>query len=107
MTSIIFDPDARNEFIESIKYYEECRTGLGHRFRLHIEYALHKIAEAPFRYRILHPPFRRYLLQKFPYTIIYTIEPDHIRVIAISHTKRKPGYWLSRTSPTDEPSNRK
>jgi len=34
---------------------------------------------------------------KFPYSIIYTIEPDHIRILAVAHSKRKPEYWLSRT----------
>ncbi len=29
-------------------------------------------------------------------TIIYSIEPDHIRIIAVSHTKRKPEYWVNR-----------
>ncbi|MBI5556188.1 MAG: type II toxin-antitoxin system RelE/ParE family toxin [Deltaproteobacteria bacterium] len=96
MTTIIFDPDARTEFLAAVKYYEECQPGLGRRFRFSVESTLQKITEAPFRYRILAPPFRRYLLQKFPYTVVYTIEPDHIRIIAIAHTKRKPGYWLSR-----------
>ena len=35
---------------------------------------------------------------KFPYAIIYSIEPDHIRIIAVAHNKRKPGYWLIRPS---------
>jgi hypothetical protein len=29
MTSVIFDPDARTEFLASVKYYEDCQHGLG------------------------------------------------------------------------------
>lgn len=36
MTSVIFDPDARTEFLASVKYYEDCQHGLGNRFRLAI-----------------------------------------------------------------------
>lgn len=93
MTSVIFDPDARAEFLSSVKFYEDCQSKLGHRFRLAVDSAIQNIAETPFRYRILHVPFRRYLLPKFPFAIIYSIEPDHIRIVAVAHTKRKPGYW--------------
>jgi len=93
---IIFDPDAQSEFFDAIQYYEESKKGLGKRYRIHIEFAIKSISEAPFRYRTLHHPFRKFLLKKFPYSIIYTIEPDHIRIMAVAHTKRKPGYWLNR-----------
>jgi plasmid stabilization system protein ParE len=62
-----------------------------------VEAAVQEIANFPFRFRVLHPPFRRRLVQKFPYGLIYTIEPDHIHIFAVAHTKRRPGYWLSRT----------
>lgn len=75
MTSVIFDPDARAEFLSAVQHYENC---------------------------VLHAPFRRCLLQKFPYAIIYSIEPDHIHIIAVAHTKRKPGYWLIRHKDTQQ-----
>jgi len=104
MTSVIFDPDAKVEFLAAIQYYDDCQHGLGRRFRFIVESSIKKIAEAPFMYRILQAPFRRFLLPKFPYAIMYSIEPDHIRIIAVAHTKRKPGYWLSRTQDTDDKS---
>lgn len=100
MTSVVFDPDARAEFLLAVQYYENCQSGLGRRFRLVVESAVQDIMETPFLYRILHAPFRRCLLQKFPYAIIYSIEPDHIHIIAVAHTKRKPGYWLIRHKDT-------
>ena len=96
MTTVLFDPAAKEEFLESIKFYENFRSGLGKRFSKSVEKAIQQIVEAPFRYRILIPPFRRYLLLNFPFFVIYSIEPDHIRIIAIAHTKRKPGYWFPR-----------
>jgi plasmid stabilization system protein ParE len=96
MTPVIFGSEASAEFLASVKYYEDCQPNLGRRFRLAVDSAIEKIAETPFCYRVLHAPFRRYLLQKFPFSIIYSIEPDHIRILAVAHTKRKPGYWLDR-----------
>ena len=97
MTPVIFDPEAHAEFLSSVKYYEDCQPTLGRHFSLAVESAIKKIAKTPFRYRLLHAPFRRCLIQKFPFSIIYSIEPNHIRILAIAHTKRKPGYWLDRS----------
>jgi toxin ParE1/3/4 len=102
MNSAIFDPEAQSEFLSAVRYYEDCQVGLGRRFRLLVESSVQKIVDSPFIYRILKTPFRRYLLPKFPYSIIYSIEPDHIRIIAIAHNKRKPGYWSSRGQDVDE-----
>ena len=96
MISVVFDPDAQAEFLEAVQYYEDCQPGLGRRFRMNVEAAVQGIAETPFRYRVLHAPFRRYLLPNFPYAIIYCIEPENILIMAVAHTKRKPGYWIKK-----------
>ncbi len=96
MNEIIFDPDARSEFLEAIQYYENCQKDLGRRFRNAVEDSIRRISESPLMYRVLHSPFRRFLINKFPYAIIYTIEPESIRIIAVAHTKRKPYFWKYR-----------
>jgi toxin ParE1/3/4 len=97
MSGVAFDPDARAEFLAAVEYYEECQPKLGRRFRSAVEMELVGIEAMPFRYRVLHVPFRRCLVPKFPYAIIFVIEPDFILVVAVAHAKRKPGYWLERT----------
>jgi len=96
VNGIVFDPDARAEFLAAVKYYEKCRKGLGLRFRLAVEVEIEHILHMPFRFRILRPPFRRCLVPQFPYSIVFSIEPEFILVIAVAHAKRKPGYWDDR-----------
>ncbi len=43
MISVVFDPDARAEFLSSVQYYEDCQIGLGRRFRLAVEAGVMKI----------------------------------------------------------------
>jgi plasmid stabilization system protein ParE len=93
MSRVIFDPAARKEFLQAVNYYEQCQTGLGRRFKQAVEFSLNNIAQNPLRFRSIAPPFRRCLLQHFPFALIYTVEPQHIRLIAVAHTRRKPGYW--------------
>jgi plasmid stabilization system protein ParE len=35
-------------------------------------------------------------LTKFPYSLIYRVNADHVSVIAIAHHSRRPGYWSGR-----------
>lgn len=39
---------------------------------------------------------RRCLVRRFPYGVLYARESDRLYILAIMHTKRKPGYWLDR-----------
>ena len=96
MSNVAFDPGARAEFLTAVRYYEECRKGLGLRFRQAIDAQLDKIQQMPFRFRVLRSPFRHCLVPNFPYSIIYTIEPEFILVVAFPHNRRKPEYWHDR-----------
>ena len=46
------------------------------------------------------PPFdhgtRRYLLRRYPFSVIYRIESRRILIVAVAHGHRRPGYWKSR-----------
>jgi len=48
MTLVIFDPDAQAEFFSAIEYYENCKSGLGRRFRIAVESAVQDITATPF-----------------------------------------------------------
>jgi hypothetical protein len=39
---------------------------------------------------------RRRGVGKFPYEIIYVVEPAALCIVAIEHAKRRPGSWLHR-----------
>ena len=96
MSQVVFDPDAGEEFIAAVAYYEACQPGLGRRFRAAMETEIGHIREMPFRYRTLRSHFRRCLIPRFPFAIIFTIEPRFILIMAVAHTSRRPGYWLER-----------
>jgi len=39
---------------------------------------------------------RRCLVQRFPFGIYFTFEPDHFLIVAVMHLSREPGYWKER-----------
>lgn len=41
--------------------------------------------------------WRRFTLRRFPYSLIYTLKGDELRVIAFAHHRMKPAYWAGRS----------
>jgi plasmid stabilization system protein ParE len=94
--SVEFHPDAQAEFISAAQFYERQAEGLGLEFIATAQNAYERLPEfpasgAPFGRRI-----RRLLVPKFPYGLLYRVEPERIYVVAVMHLHRRPGYWRSR-----------
>jgi toxin ParE1/3/4 len=91
-----FHPDAKAEFIAAINYYEGVETGLGFDFSVEIFSTLHNIADYPSAWPVLEGDVRRCLVNRFPFGILYSIEPNEIYILAVMHLHRDPDYWKDR-----------
>lgn len=81
------------ELKASANYYEGCSEGLGNDFLDAFEHAMNLILSFPEAWGTLDENFRRFLLRRFPYGIIYTIDDDVIVVTSVFHLSRKPESW--------------
>ena len=93
----VFHPEAGREFEEAVQYYQPRGRKLGARFAGEVRAAIQKLVENPERWRVLEADVRRCRVRVFPYSVLYSIEPDFILILAIAHHKRAPGYWRSRS----------
>ena len=66
------------------------------RFLDEIEQAKRSISERPRAWMEIEPGVRHKVLHRFPFALIYEIEADEIRVFAVAHHSRRPGYWRNR-----------
>jgi toxin ParE1/3/4 len=41
---------------------------------------------------------RRYVMKRFPFTLIYRERHRIIEIVAVAHARRKPGYWKKRVT---------
>ncbi|NIR50997.1 type II toxin-antitoxin system RelE/ParE family toxin [candidate division KSB1 bacterium] len=96
MGKLIYAPEAKLEIKEAAAYYEGCKEGLGRAFLKELESAIDRLSQSPFRWRKIRGQFRRCLLKRFPYGVIYLVDEDEIFIAAVMHLKRKPGYWKGR-----------
>lgn len=73
-----FHPEAKYEFNEAIKYYNDCEQGLGYDFSLEVYAAIQNIVTYPTAWKIIEDDVRGYLVNRFPYSILYSIEQDGV-----------------------------
>ena len=88
---------ASQEFLEAVDYYEGQAPGLGKDLILDVEGSLNLIFEFPNLGSPGPAGTRRIHLHRFPYSLVYRIEPEVLRVIAFEHHRRRPGFWKDRT----------
>jgi plasmid stabilization system protein ParE len=96
MRKVTIHEEADAEVNEAAKYYEEREPSLGLLFLAAVEEAVEKVLANPEAFQLVGDEIRRKIIGRFPYSLLYVIEPDRIRVIAVAHQKRRPGYWSHR-----------
>jgi len=89
---------ASDELAEAVRWYDARHVGLGREFFDAVVEAVETLQANP----EMGAPIsadrrtRRLLLARFPYHLFYRLAPTEIIVVAVAHTKRRPGYWKSR-----------
>jgi plasmid stabilization system protein ParE len=96
-----FEDEADTEYRAAGRWYEGRRTGLGFEFFDAVDAAVGQVLALP-RSGERVPrmpaelPVRRLAVKRFPYRVVYLETPPELRILAIAHDRRRPGYWKSR-----------
>jgi len=93
-----FHPGAEAEHLDQVAWYESRQAGLGARYIAAVGDALRKIEESPGRFpREAGTSIRRAPVDDFPFAVVFRTTGTGIEVLAVSHNRRRPAYWLSRS----------
>ncbi len=91
-----FHPEAKDEFNEAIEYYEDCEPGLGYDFSIEVHDTIQNVVNYPTAWPVIEEDVRGCLVNRFPYSILYSIEEKGIFILAVMHQRRHPDYWKNR-----------
>lgn len=76
--------------------YARRSGAAANRFVAELDRAVTQITTSPQAWPAYLHGTRVFRLRRFPYLVVYLEEPACVRVIALAHDKRRPGYWRRR-----------
>ena len=95
MFQLIFTPEARTDVQSAASYYNGKLNGLGKRFKTEVKRQLTLLKQNPHTRSARYDSVRLAVVDKFPYSIHYTIHETHIIIHAVICDYRNPAeYWV-------------
>ena len=87
---------ANAEMNDAADEYDQARPGLGDEFLAVVEATFNAIVEMPHSWPRIDARHHRYVLRRFPFSIIYRFDDAEVVLVSVAHHKRRPGYWARR-----------
>jgi len=95
--NLVFHPSIEDDLADAALFYENRLLGLGEDFLAEVRRGIDEILSAPERWqRVETGPVRRYLLERFPYSVLYHVSHYRILILVVTHTKKHPDAWKTR-----------
>ena len=69
--SFSFHPEAEEEYLSAIDWYELRSIGLGLDFSAEVRGAINRAESMPLAWQMVEPGIRRVLVRRFPYAVVY------------------------------------
>jgi toxin ParE1/3/4 len=89
-------PEALAELKSSVIWYRERNQSAAVNFVSEVDRAVNLVVNTPQRWPRGEHGTRKFVLQRFPFAIIYREKEAIVQVLAIAHGTRRPGYWEGR-----------
>lgn len=94
---LVVSPPALAELHDAAAFYAlKADAELGLAFVAEFERTANLILDKPLLGVVFRDTRRRFILRRFPYSIIYQVTAEELRILAVAHHRRRPGYWAQR-----------
>jgi plasmid stabilization system protein ParE len=95
---LLIAPEAASDIESAYAWYEKRRIGLGEEFLGCVDAIIQGLSRAPDMYPKVYKEYRRALVRRFPYAILYESSARIVTICAVFHTARDPYKWRERLS---------
>jgi toxin ParE1/3/4 len=89
-------PAALAELRSALAWYLDRNEIAALKFVAELDRAIDLVVESPRRWPIGEHATRKFILQHFPYAIVYREKDSSVQLLAVAHGHRRPGYWKER-----------
>jgi plasmid stabilization system protein ParE len=94
---VLFEPEAKAEFIEAIAWHENESAGLGKQFAQEVLDSVERAQAQPELYRKTHRHARKIHLKRFKaYSLYFATKGDVFSVLSVFHGARNPDDLKNR-----------
>lgn len=91
--ALAFHPGVEDDLAAIYDHYEQFDPTLPSRFEARLDEQLERVEMFPESGAILFETYRRVLLKRFPYMVVYLVGEDRIDVLAVLGIRRDP-VWV-------------
>lgn len=88
--NVSIETEARQELEDSAQWYEERSKGLGGKFIDAFLGVVGYLETRPLVYTTFEGEYRQAVIKVFPFVIVYKVEGNEVRIIAVFHASRNP-----------------
>ncbi len=90
-------PEAENDLRGAAEFYlQQADAILAQSFLAEFEHTVSLILHHPGLGARWRNDKRRFILRRFPFSVIYSVKSGEVRILAIAHHSRRPGFWRGR-----------
>ena len=87
---------ASQDIEDAYSWDESCRIGLGEEFLTALDAMIQSIRRMPELYGLEYKHYRRGLLRRFPYSVLYEYDGATVTVHCVFHCSRDSDSWQQR-----------
>lgn len=91
-----YHPSVQKELLEILGFYSQISGQLADDFWSELTEAVEYARQFPERHHFDASGRRRNNLSRFPYHFLFRVSPSQVKVTAIKHNSRSPGYGTRR-----------
>jgi plasmid stabilization system protein ParE len=91
-----FHPEAVAEAERSRDWYARRSPRAAQGFLDELSKAFASIQGSPEAWQAHLHGTRRFTFRRYPFVVVFRVEDESVLIVAVAHTKRKPGYWGDR-----------
>jgi plasmid stabilization system protein ParE len=96
VADVLFHPEAQAEYDAAVAWYQSRSPQAASRFEAEVERILGLIESSPEMFPSYDDDNRFAVLKRFPYSVVYQVQPAQVYVVAVAHSGRSAGYWQGR-----------
>jgi len=89
-------PSALSDLKSAIAWYLERSEPAAVEFAAEMDRAVALVVESPARWPTGEHGTRKFILNRFPFAVVYREKQTSIQILAIAHGHRNPDYWKGR-----------